>query len=123
MGATVLVVEDDEQVRALVVTILKKHDFVVIGATNAWQALAALQRPPVDLVILDLRMPYSISGSDLIGTMKDLDQEIPVIIFSGWTEDLDDELPSFVKAVLPKPVRVEQFIETVNAALSKAEAN
>ncbi|HJP34072.1 MAG: response regulator [Candidatus Latescibacteria bacterium] len=123
MGATVLVVEDDEQVRALVVTILKKHDFVVIEATNAWQALAALQRPPVDLVILDLRMPYSISGSDLIGTMKDLDQEIPVIIFSGWTEDLDDELPSFVKAVLPKPVRVEQFIETVNAALSKAEAN
>ncbi|MDP6017198.1 MAG: response regulator [Candidatus Latescibacteria bacterium] len=69
MGATVLVVEDDEQVRALVVTILKKHDFVVIEATNAWQALAALQRPPVDLVILDLRMPYSISGSDLIGTM------------------------------------------------------
>lgn len=68
-------------------------------------------------------MPYDISGNDLIHTLKDLGTEVPVIVFSGWTEDLDDELPSFVKAVLEKPVRVEKLVETINAALGKAGVN
>jgi len=122
MVETVLVVEDDQQVRTLVTTILKKLGHRTVEATNAWQALAALQQP-VDLVILDVRTPYDISGSDLIHTLKDLGTEVPVIVFSGWTEDLDDELPSFVKAVLEKPVRVEKLVETINAALGKAGVN
>lgn len=122
MVETVLVVEDDQQVRTLVTTILKKLGHRTVEATNAWQALAALQQP-VDLVILDVRMPYDISGNNLIHTLKDLGTEVPVIVFSGWTEDLDDELPSFVKTVLEKPVRVEKLVETINAALGKAGVN
>jgi DNA-binding NtrC family response regulator len=122
MTETVLIVEDDDQVRALVTTILKRLDFEIVQATNAWQALAALQKP-VDLVILDVRMPYDITGGDLIATLKDLGSEVPVIVFSGWTKDLDDELPSFVKAVVDKPVRVEKFIATVQSALGKTAVN
>lgn len=117
MAETVLVVEDDDQVRTLVTTILKKLGHVTVEATNAWQALAALQHP-IDLVILDVRMPYDVTGNDLITTLKELDNTVPVIVFSGWTEDLDDDLPSFVKAVLSKPVRVEKFVDSVNAALA-----
>jgi CheY-like chemotaxis protein len=119
MPDTVLVVEDDHQVRTLVTTILHKLGHETLEATNAWQALAALQNP-VDLVILDVRMPYDISGGDLITTLQDLGRDVPVIVFSGWTEDLDDDLPGFVKAVLSKPVRVEQFVETVNQTLGTA---
>jgi two-component system, OmpR family, response regulator len=123
LAETVLVVEDDDQVRALITTILQRMGHHTIEATNAWQALAALQKP-IDLVILDIRMPYDITGGDLIGTLKDLESSVPVVVFSGWTEDLDDELPGFVKAVLSKPVRVEKFVETVNAALGRqASAN
>ena len=118
MAETVLVVEDDDQVRELITTILQKLGHRTIEATNAWQALAALQQP-VDLVILDVRMPYDITGNDLIGTLKELGSQVPVVVFSGWTEDLDDELPSFVRAVLSKPVRVEKFVETVNFALGR----
>ena len=77
----------------------------------------------MDLVILDIRMPYDITGNDLITTLKDLGSEVPVIVFSGWTEDLDEELRNFVKSVLSKPVRVERFIETVNAALGQEAVN
>ena len=42
MVETVLVVEDDQQVRTLVTTILKKLGHRTVEATNAWQALAAL---------------------------------------------------------------------------------
>ena len=117
MAETVLVVEDDDQVRALVTAILRKLGHVTMEATNAWQALAALQQP-VDLVILDVRMPYDVTGNDLITTLKELDNTVPVIVLSGWTEDLDDDLPGFVKAVLSKPVRVEKFVDSVNAALA-----
>lgn len=122
MADIVLVVEDDDQVRNLVTTILRRLGHQTVEATNAWQALAALQQP-VDLVILDVRMPYDITGGDLINTLRDLGREVPVIVFSGWTEDLDDELPPFVKAVLSKPVRVETFVETVTRTLAGAGAN
>ncbi|MDA0336264.1 MAG: response regulator [bacterium] len=84
MAETVLVVEDDDQVRELITTILQKLGHRTIEATNAWQALAALQQP-VDLVILDVRMPYDITGNDLIGTLKELGSQVPVVVFSGWT--------------------------------------
>ena len=106
----------------LVTTILQKMGHHTVEATNAWQALAQLQKP-VDLVILDLRMPYDISGSDLIETLDGLGRTVPVIVFSGWTEDLDGELPAFVKAVVNKPVRVDSFVETVNATLGQPGAN
>lgn len=122
MTATILVVEDDDQVRNLVTTILKKLGHRTIEATNAWQALAELQRP-VDLVILDIRMPYDVTGNDLIQTLQSLGHEIPVIVFSGWTEDLDTDLPSFVKAVVSKPVRVDSFVDTINTTLALPSTN
>lgn len=122
MADTVLIVEDDDQVRNLVTTILRRLGHRTVEAANAWQALAALQQP-VDLVILDIRMPFDITGTDLIRTLQDLEREVPVIVFSGWTEDLDDDLPPFVKAVLAKPVRVEEFVATVTRTLGGAGAN
>lgn len=122
MPATILIVEDDDQVRNFVGTILRRSGHETLEATNAWQALAALQHR-IDLVILDIRMPYDVTGSDLIATLKDLGQAVPVIVFSGWTEDLDDELPSFVKAVLSKPVRIERLIDTVDQVLAAAPPN
>jgi YesN/AraC family two-component response regulator len=72
---------------------LKKLGHATIEATNAWQALAAIQQS-LDLVILDIRMPYDITGNDLITTLKDLGSEVPVIVFSGWTEDLTRSCPT-----------------------------
>ena len=119
MAVTVLVVDDDDQVRTLVATVLRKMDHDIVEAANAWQALAALQHP-VDLVILDVRMPYDISGGDLIATLEKMERNVPVIVLSGWIDDLDDDLPPFVKAVLSKPIGIEAFIETVNQVLGSA---
>ena len=118
MAVTVLVVDDDDQVRSLVTTVLRKLGHETAEAANAWQALAALQKP-VDLVILDVRMPYDISGDDLIDTLKSLGRDVPIIVLSGWVDDLDEEQPPFVKAVLAKPVRIEDFVDTVNRVLAR----
>ncbi|MBT4096194.1 MAG: response regulator [Gemmatimonadetes bacterium] len=117
MGKTVLIVDDDDDIRLLLRTYLRRLDYEVREAGNAWQALAAVQQP-VDLIVLDLRMPFDVSGADLIQTLESLGRSTPVIVLSGWTQDLDrDSLPSFVRAVIDKPVRLEEFSATVDRAL------
>ena len=118
--ARVLVVEDDDYVRRFEIAVLKRLGYETVEAANAWQALFHLQQP-FDLVILDLRMPYDdIQGSTLIDTMSKLGKEIPLIIFSGFVEDLNrEELPSFVKAVLEKPISLEEFSNTVSSILEE----
>ena len=75
-GQTVLIVDDDEDIRMMLGAFLERCDFVIKEASNAWQALAALQMP-VDLVILDLRMPFDVSGGDLIKTLENLHRSTP----------------------------------------------
>lgn len=117
MGKTVLIVDDDDAIRLMLRTYLRRLDYEVREAGNAWQALAAVQQP-VDLIVLDLRMPFDVSGSDLIQTLESLGRSTPVIVLSGWTQDLDrDSLPSFVRAVIDKPVRLEEFSEAIDRAL------
>lgn len=123
MGRTVLVVDDDDDIRMMLGTFLKRFDFEVREASNAWQALAALQQP-VDLVILDLRMPFDVSGGDLIQTLESLGRSTPIIVLSGWTQDLDrGALPGFVRAVIDKPVRLDGLKATIDQVLSSNDLN
>lgn len=114
--ARVLVVEDEDEVRQLEVRLLQRLGHRTEEAANAWQALRLLQQP-FDLVLLDLRMPYSIDGGQLIQTLADLDKRVPVIVFTGFAGDLDGELPPFVKAVLEKPIGIERFMQAVTSVL------
>jgi DNA-binding NtrC family response regulator len=73
---------------------------------------------PVDLIALDLRRPFDVSGSDLLQPVESLGRPTPVIVLSGWTQDLDrDSLPISVRAVIDRPVRLEEFSATVERAL------
>ena len=58
MVKPVLIVDDDEDIRLMLRTYLRRFDFGTREAGNAWQALAAVQQP-VDLIVLDLRMPLT----------------------------------------------------------------
>ncbi|MEC8992339.1 MAG: response regulator [Candidatus Latescibacterota bacterium] len=58
MVKTVLIVDDDEDIRLMLRTYLRRFDFETREAGNACQALAAVQQP-VDLIVLDLRMPLT----------------------------------------------------------------
>ncbi len=117
MGKTVLIVDDDDDIRLMLKTYLRRFEFEIREAANAWQALAAVQQP-VDLIVLDLRMPFDVSGSDLIDTLESLGRCTPVIVLSGWTQDLDrGSLPGFVRAVIDKPVRLDAFKAAIDRVL------
>ncbi len=87
---TVLVVEDSEVTRSLVVSILKGQNYRVLEADDGHHGWARLQRSRVDLVLTDIQMP-GMSGLELLAKIRGSEQfaRLPVIILStlGEAED------------------------------------
>ena len=117
-GKRILVVDDDPYVRTLVVKILNGRGYHAIPAADPWQAMDQLQEQRVDLIILDLRMPGPVDGEQLLFTLRDQGNDIPVIVLSGFVdEEISKSPPDCVQAVLRKPIHVDSFAETVAAVL------
>jgi DNA-binding NtrC family response regulator len=79
---TILVVDDDPQIRKLITAILKREKYGVITAANGNLALKALENQAVDLVITDLIMPEK-EGIETIMEMRQTHPSIPIIAISG----------------------------------------
>ena len=80
--ARVLVVEDEAYVRDSLLELLRARDFRVEGASGVAEAIALLERTPVDVVLTDLRMP-ELTGLDLVRRMQETAPEVPVIVLTG----------------------------------------
>jgi CheY-like chemotaxis protein len=85
---TVLVVEDEEAVRALTRMTLEARGYHVLAAASAEQALevAARHPGPIPLVVTDVVMP-GLSGGELAARLVELRPEMRVIFVSGYTDD------------------------------------
>jgi hypothetical protein len=96
-GAKVLVVDDDEEIRTFLVTLLSDEGALTFEAADGIEALEVAERRSPDLITLDLSMP----GKDGIDTFTDLRQnpataEIAVCFITGH--------PEFCKVVYDRPV-------------------
>ena len=119
MASRILVVDDDPYVRALVVKILDERGYLTMPVADAWQAMDALQQQEIDLIILDLRMPGPVDGEQLLFTLRDQGNDVPVIVLSGWVdEEITKQTPDCVHAVLKKPIRIDDFSKTVADVLA-----
>ena len=79
---TILVVDDDPQIRKLITAILKREQYGVITAANGNLALEALETHAVDLVITDLIMPEK-EGIETIMEIRQKHRTLPIIAISG----------------------------------------
>ncbi len=96
-GAKVLVVDDDEEIRTFLTTLLTDEGALTFEAADGIEALEVAERRRPDLITLDLSMP----GRDGIDTFTDLrnnsaTEEIPVCIITGH--------PEFRKVIYDRPV-------------------
>jgi CheY-like chemotaxis protein len=115
---TVLVVEDDADMRETCARILRRSGHVCLTAANGREALALLQHERPDLILADLRMP-EVDGLALLRQSRHLAPEIPVAIFTAYVseESAREALNAGAAAYLAKPFSPSQLRQTVEQML------
>ena len=118
---TILVVEDNKQVRLLACNILKRQGYKLLLAENGAEALALLasNHGAVDLLLTDVVMP-DINGRELFAKVTELYPAVRVLYMSGYTNDVIaqrgvlDEGVSFIQ----KPFTVQGLAAKVREVLA-----
>lgn len=80
--ATILVIDDDAQVRGAFRRMLEREGFQTVGAEDGRRGLAAFRASPPDAVLLDLRMP-EMDGLEVLSVLCGESPETPVVVSSG----------------------------------------
>ena len=117
---TVLLVDDEEIVRALCQSVLERQGYRVIIARDGREALQAYSQREreIDLVILDLSMPH-LSGIETLERLRAFNPNVRVILASGYSLDTQHELfqSAQVLGFVPKPFQPADLLRMVRHAL------
>jgi two-component system, OmpR family, KDP operon response regulator KdpE len=117
----VLIVDDEKSLRDFMRRNLEVRQFNVFTAANGLEALAIFNEHPIDLVILDVMMPYM----DGLETMRRIRQVslVPVIVLSALGEENDKVLALNMGAddYLTKPFGVSELLARISAVLRRAK--
>jgi two-component system cell cycle sensor histidine kinase/response regulator CckA len=118
---TILLVEDEEGLRALNARGLRSRGYSVIEASNGVEAMEELEacNGEVDLVVSDVVMP-EMDGPTLLKAMRERNPEIKIIFVSGYAEDaFEKSLPENQQfAFLPKPFTLSQLVAAVKETMA-----
>ncbi|MBW2377718.1 MAG: response regulator [Deltaproteobacteria bacterium] len=114
---TVLVVDDDDDVRDAVVLALESGGYTALTAADGTEALEVLQGNTeiIELVITDLNMPVR-GGAELIDDLATAHPNLPVVVVSGYSSSENTDLPPDVLFV-PKPFSSKMLLACVRQAL------
>lgn len=124
MQAKILVVDDEQFVRDLLVKILARKGHVVRGAADAETAIDLLGREPFDLVLTDVVMP-GIDGFELLRRIKGAWPGIKVVVLTGYArrQSISDFLLYGADEYLAKPFQVHELlaaVERVTGAVARS---
>ena len=115
---TILVVEDDYDIRTLVVQILQRQGFDVVTATNGVEASVILrqQAADLDLMLCDAVLPGR-SGLELVTEARQIRPSLPVVLMTSYSEDfLGPRLEAYTP-FLPKPFSPQTLVKKLRALL------
>lgn len=118
---TVLLVEDNPDVRLLVSELLKSIGFHVVEAASALEA-DAFEQSQFDLLVCDLMMPGSRKGADIARKFRQQQPDLKVLFMSGYqqgaltTEDLESEHVSFIQKPFSRDDFAAQIVKLLQVA-------
>jgi two-component system response regulator ChvI len=120
---TIALVDDDRNILASVSMALEAEGFRVQTYTDGTQALLGLARQPVDLAVLDIKMPR-MDGMELLRRLRQ-QTDIPVIFLTSKDDELDEVLGLRMGAddYITKPFSQQLLIERIRAVLRRRAAN
>ena len=122
--SSILIVEDEPGIRALMRKILQREGFEVLEAANGGEALEILkEQGPFNLLITDVLMP-GMSGLELATQVKQADPRCGILYMSGFTADTNVETGQFPPGshFLQKPFTLGSLLEKANEVLASAQS-
>ncbi len=118
-GEQVLVLDDEPDLGRFLGDLLESYGYRATVLTNSQEALERFKENPgeFDLLITDQTMP-GMSGVELVKTLRQVHPELPVILNTGFSEDIDTDYAARLGIrYLEKPVRSERLIQAVGELL------
>ncbi len=119
-GKTILVVDDEPSIRDFIHRSLEKHQFIVVMATNGWDALAAFDQATFAAVILDIMMPQ-LDGLEVCRRIRQK-STVPIIMLTALNEEADKitALREGADDYLTKPFAVGELIARLQSVIRRA---
>jgi CheY-like chemotaxis protein len=115
-----LLVEDDNEVAALVTEMLQELGWAVTRVASAEAALGALANGrDVDLVFSDIMMPGGMNGVELAREIRRRRPSLPIMLTSGYSEAAARDAHAEGISLLPKPYRLEDLDAGLSAACAR----
>ncbi|MBI5198622.1 MAG: sigma-54-dependent Fis family transcriptional regulator [Nitrospirae bacterium] len=118
----ILVVDDDNEVKDILLEMLEKKGFSPIGVSGGRQAINIFNRDTPDAVLLDLRMP-DMDGIETMKELKKIDPDVPIIIITAY-----GDIPTAVEVIklgaydfLVKPIKTDILSVILKRAIEKLE--
>ncbi len=115
----ILVVDDEPPIMTLCLKILGRLGHEVQGVTRGEEALTRLASGPVDLLVVDYKMP-GINGFEVVRRARSLHPELKVVLITGHgtREVMGEALGGGINGILVKPFTPDELASTINAALA-----
>jgi two-component system KDP operon response regulator KdpE len=119
-STSVLIIDDEAQIRKLLTITLQSNDYAVIEASSGKEGLIAVANHPPDLILLDLGLPDE-NGHDVLKHLREWFSN-PIIIVSVQSaeEDIVKALDNGANDYLVKPFRTGELLARVRSALRKS---
>lgn len=118
-SATILVVDDEPQIRRVLRTTLASQGYVIIEARTGEEALERLRQDPADLILLDMNMP----GIDGIETCREIRRgfDVPIIMLTVRNAERDKvrALDAGADDYVVKPFGIQELLARIRAALRR----
>jgi len=119
-GETILLVEDDKEVRQLLKVILERHSYKVIEAENGAEGIEKFKeyRKEIHLLLTDVMMPMK-NGRETYDEIKRLQSDVKAIFMSGYSASFTQGLLPEELYYLAKPVSPHDLIAKIQEVLGK----
>lgn len=112
MSRSILVIDDDSEIRAIITEVLRDEGYEVQAATNGAEGLAVIEQAQPSLVLLDMRMPV-LDGWEFVRRLIKRGIEVPIIAMTAaqdarhWAHEIG------AVGVLAKPFDLVELLEAV----------
>ena len=117
-GETVLVIDDEQLVRDLLVQFLTLRGYRAIGMNEGAEALSMVEQSPPDLILLDLMLPH-MSGVEVLRRLREKHYSGAIIIVTGSSDEelLEEAWSLHPQEVISKPIDLEKLLSIVQLVL------